>query len=558
MRVALVLLLSLPVLAQRTPAWPTTPANCKVDGQVVNSVTNQPVAGAVVTLYNKHAQRSKDGVISVTDTGIRPPEDAPQDNPQSVTADDQGRFAFAALEPGIYTMAASKASYLHTLYKPYNMDSGGTIRLKPGAVAHRLAIRLKPENALSGHILGAGGAPLMGVKVALSRYLVGIEGRYLFEVTADVTDARGEYRLRGFSPDRYYLRAAPQPRGGGAQYLAVFYPASQAINGAQQVEFSDGQELSDVDISLPRGRAAAIRGTIAAMDGANPLGVDATSKEFGHVEGVFQRMDDGRHPFEIPGLSPGAYWVHARAAGEGGVVYETWMNVDVDPAGRSGIELRPAPPVDIHGHVEMEGVTGAKYSRLKLALDNSYSVGYDRGLNSNGIAIPVQDDGTFTLKGVAPAVYRITPVYALGGYLQAVRLGGADITETGLDLTQGAPSGDLEVLLSPGGGTIRGLVVDEKGNGAAGAMIALLPVSRPADTQRVRESSKLTVPDLQGHYAFGGIAPGSYRLLAWKRGVADGKTVVYDAEFVEPFEARARIVQIVPFAHETVPLQAMQ
>src|ERR1035438_915868 len=94
MRVALVLLLSLPVLAQRTPSWPTTPANCKVDGQVVNSVTNQPVAGAVVTLYNKHAQRSKDGVISVTDTGIRPPEDAPQDNPQSVTADDQGRFAF--------------------------------------------------------------------------------------------------------------------------------------------------------------------------------------------------------------------------------------------------------------------------------------------------------------------------------------------------------------------------------------------------------------------------------------------------------------------------------
>ena len=565
MRVALVLLLSLPVLAQRTPAWPTTPANCKVDGQVVNSVTNQPVAGAVVTLYNKHAQRWKDGSISYTDTTIRPPEQAPQDNPQSVTTDDEGRFSFAGLEPGGYVMAASKASYLLTPYKPFNMASGGIIQLEPDAEAHGLVIRLKPENVLSGHIFGAGGAPLAGVRVALSKYLAGSQGRQLFEMAAAVTNERGEYRLGGVAPDRYYLRAAPLSRGrpnrdsgasGGSQYLAIFYPASQAIGGAQQVELSEGQELNNLDMSLPQGPAPGIRGTIAAMDGALPFSVDATSKEFGQVEGVLQRMDSGLFTFEIPGLNSGTYYVHARAR-KAGLVYEAWVNVDVDSAGRSGVELRPAPPVDIHGHVELEGVTGAKLSRLKLALDNSYSVGYDRSLNSNGIAIPVLDDGTFTLQGVGPAVYRITPINTLGGYLRAVHLGGDDITETGLDLTHGAPSGDLELSLSPGGGTIRGLVVDEKGNGAAGALIALLPMSRPADPQRVRELSKLTAPDLQGHYAFSGIPPGSYRLLAWKVGVADGRTVLYDADYLLPFEASARIVQIVPFAHETVQLQAI-
>jgi hypothetical protein len=169
----------------------------------------------------------------------------------------------------------------------------------------------------------------------------------------------------------------------------------------------------------------------------------------------------------------------------------------------------------------------------------------------------VQDDGAFALTGVPPAVYRITPIYTLGGYLQAVRMGGADITETGLDLTHGGPPGDLQLLLSPGAGTIQGPVLDENGKGAVGALIALLPVSRPADPQRARESSKLTVPDLQGRYTFSGIPPGSYRLLAWKAGVADGKTVLYDADYLQPFETQARIVQIVPFAHETVPLQAI-
>jgi hypothetical protein len=83
-------------------------------------------------------------------------------------------------------------------------------------------------------------------------------------------------------------------------------------------------------------------------------------------------------------------------------------------------------------------------------------------------------------------------------------------------------------------------------------------MSRPGDDpQRAPESSKLTFPDLQGHYAFGGIPPWSYRLLGWKVGVADGKTVVYDADYLQPFEAQARIVQIVPLAHETIQLQAI-
>ena len=81
MRILLVLFLSVPLAAQQhTPAWPTSPANCNVDGQVLDSVTSMPVAGAAVTIYNKHAYRV-DGTIATTGAGVRPPEEVPEDDP---------------------------------------------------------------------------------------------------------------------------------------------------------------------------------------------------------------------------------------------------------------------------------------------------------------------------------------------------------------------------------------------------------------------------------------------------------------------------------------------
>jgi len=63
--------------AQDRPAWPNSPANCKVDGQVLDAITGRPVAGAVVTMYNKHARR------------------------------------------WIYVLGADKQTYLRTPYKPF-------------------------------------------------------------------------------------------------------------------------------------------------------------------------------------------------------------------------------------------------------------------------------------------------------------------------------------------------------------------------------------------------------------------------------------------------------
>lgn len=515
-----------------------------------------PVAGAVVTMYNKHANRV-DGTIATTGAGVRPPEEVPEDDPRSVTSGDNGRFSFAGLEPGIYVMAASKEAYLRSRYMTPNPAFAGTIQLEPGADAHDLPIRLRPQSVLAGHIRGAGGAPLAGARVSLAKLAIGQQGRAMSMQASGVTNQRGEYRIPGLEPDEYYVRAEPPSRrpnpdaGAGPLYLIAFYPGTETIGDAQQVKLSEGQQLEDLDMTLPQRRGASIQGTVAAPDGATPYSVLATSKELGAVAGAVGRTDDGRFTFEVGGLPPGAYWLHAGAI-KAGRTYDAWTPVDLDWSGRSGIELRPAPSVDLHGHIEVDGPIGGKLSRLALRLDNSYSLGNSR------IWIHVQEDGTFTLNRVPAAVYRITPEYTSHGYLQAVRMGGVDITETGLDLTHGDPPGDLELSFSTASGTVAGEVVDEKGKPAVGSMIALLPAVLPADPQRARASSRITGTDRRGVYGFIGIPPGNYLLLAWRQAIFNQDAVLYDPEYLKRFEAQGHAVQIGPNSNETIQLQAIR
>lgn len=558
MRILLVLFLPVPLAAQQLiPAWPTSPANCNVDGQVVDSVTSMPVAGAVVTIYNKHAYRVDGGRIAITGTGVRPPEEVPEEDPRSVTSGDDGRFSFTGLEPGIYVMAAGKETYLRTRYMTPNPAFAGTIQLEPGTDAHDLPIRLRPQSVLAGHVRGAGGAPLAGAKVSVAKSIVGENGRAMSIEASRVTNQRGEYRLEGIEPDEYYVRVEPparqpSPDGGAAPlYMVAFYPGTETAGDAQQVKLAEGQHVEDLDMTLAQRQGASVQGTIAAADGATPNSVSVTSKESGTVAGTVGRTGDGRFTFEVDGLSPGSYWLHAGAF-KAGRVYDAWMPVDLDWSGRGGIELRPAPSVDLHGHIEVDGPIGGSLSRMAMYLDNSYSVGNAR------FWIHLRDDGTFTLNRVPAAVYRITPQYTNHGYLQAVRMGGVDVTETGLDLTHGDPSGDLELSFSTASGTVLGEVVDEKGNPAPGSMIFLLPAVLPADPQRARASSRYTVPDFRGRYAFIGIPPGDYVLLAWKQSVVNQNAVLYDPEYLKRFEAQGHAVQIGPNSNETIQLQAIR
>ena len=70
--------------------------------------------------------------------------------------------------------------------------------------------------------------------------------------------------------------------------------------------------------------------------------------------------------------------------------------------------------------------------------------------------------------------------------------------------------------------------------------IALIPTSG----HRSRPFYKFPNTDATGKYTINGVAPGTYKLLAFDE--LDPNAVVYDPDFLRPYESYAQTVEVLP------------
>ncbi|HML17720.1 MAG TPA: carboxypeptidase-like regulatory domain-containing protein, partial [Bryobacteraceae bacterium] len=125
---------------------------------------------------------------------------------------------------------------------------------------------------------------------------------------------------------------------------------------------------------------------------------------------------------------------------------------------------------------------------IQLAPDNATGLPFSQA--------PVEDDGSFTVKSVLPAQWR---VHANGPvFLKSAWMGTDEIAGQLLDLTAGTAA-PLRIVVSDNMATIQG-------TGPANGQIALEHV----EGQGVNDM--VTGIDPSGHYSFSRVAPGKYRL----------------------------------------------
>lgn len=132
-----------------------------------------------------------------------------------------------------------------------------------------------------------------------------------------------------------------------------------------------------------------------------------------------------------------------------------------------------------------------------------------------------------------------------------MRLGDTDVTEAGLDFTQGVPSGEITAILSPDGGQVDGTVQNDKSEPAGGATVVLIPSVEKRGNQRLY---KITTTDPTGKFSLKGIAPGEYKLFAWEQ-IEMG--AYQDPEFLKPFDSKGESVSIKQKSQETRQLKAI-
>jgi hypothetical protein len=76
----------------------------------------------------------------------------------------------------------------------------------------------------------------------------------------------------------------------------------------------------------------------------------------------------------------------------------------------------------------------------------------------------------------------------------------------------GPSANALSVVLSPNGGRIEGIVVNDRRQPVAGIEAVLVPARQPA---RV-DLYKTAITDSSGAFTFHGIPPGDYKVFAWE------------------------------------------
>ena len=551
-----------------TPAVVPSPApavkpedKCEVKGTVVNSMTGEPLKKAHLSLRPIGQQ---DGM------------------PYGTTTDAGGHFLLDDVDPGRYSLLASRNGFVT---QQYSRDGAArratTLTLAAGQKMTDVIFKLTPQAIIAGHIVDEDGEPLAGVTVQTMRVGYARDGKkQLMPGAGAATNDLGEYRIRGLAPGKYFLAAIYRSAGmnsydlperitGGSEaqqaadegYPTTYYPNATRAESAAQIEIGPGSQIQGIDMRLIRTRTAHIRGRVVNVPSrfaqnmmVQLLPRDMTFARMG-IQNIARAAGNGG-TFELRGVAPGSYVLSAFSNNDVEAL-RARMPIEVGASNIDKIELTLMPGVEIAGRLVVEGqpnpAAGVTGPNANSTNPRPYvSLMPKASSMMGGPGTQVKEDLAFKLDHVSREPYDI----GVGGlpegyYLKSVRIGDQDVTDTGVDFTEAAPAGEIVVIVSANGGQIDGTVQNEKSEPAAGATVVLIP---EASRRSSNYLYKRVGTDQNGHFTIKGVKPGEYKVFAWE----DVENGAYqDPDFLKPLESKGEAVSIKESAHESVQVKVI-
>jgi hypothetical protein len=521
---------------QTSPASPSAaapPKTALLEGKVISQTTGTPLKKTMLTLS--------------------PSNIGGAGRPLTTESDEEGRFFFPKVEPGIYSLRGERAGYASQSYNAHSGSGyGAPIPLKEGDEVKDILFKLVPNALLSGRVLDEDGDPVARAAVVVMHPAYRTSGRQLQSFTNATTGANGEFSM-SVPPGRYYLAtmqmnglimglaaqsAKPPEDAPEFAYCPTFYPNSPDELGAAPINAAAGADLRGMDIHLAKVKTWRVRGKIAESS-TKVTNLQLVPKTVSALSGLMPRLASVQpdRSFEFMNVLPGTYTLLGN--GEGGpsvfpspiVVADRHIN---------GLPVVLSPMGELKGTVTLEGSTvptqgndtspsGASGSSL-VGFDRArILVGFDSFENGSNPSAPVGDDGKFSIRMILPDRYHPWVGHPpKNSWVEAIRYDNRDVKDEGIDLTGGI-AGPVEVVLSPTAGDISGVVVDDDGNPVPGATAVLMPKK---DTYLAHYSANT---DYQGKFQFYPVRPGDYKVYAWED-VA--YLAWFDPEFLKPFLSR--------------------
>jgi len=559
-----------------------------MEGVVVQWGTNEPIAGADVELtrlegttaapLNPGAVEAFSALMNPSNTGPFPVADPPPPlapEVQYAKTGDDGRFIFRNLKPGGYRLVAAhfKEPYSDAQYGQRDPRGPGFVfPLAEGEALQGLKLQMAPMGVITGRVYDIEGQPLSRAVVFAAKYHHKNGRRTLVNNFDVLTDDRGDYRIFGLPPGRYFVAAKVEDRSevmisnndmlsedSGSPILTrrslpdgevieethglVYFGGALSPDRARPIDLvPESPTRAGADIFLNAGavRSHHIRGVL--IDGANGRPVPGLQvravprRQAPHVDVSFA-MTGADGDFDLAGIVPGSYAVFSGSIGGptftpgqaslaaavrngGSLGARAITQIEVADADVQGLRLVIAPQLNIAGRVTVDGGTPAQgdpaLARVSVSLIWDPDV---MGMPNTGIgAVPaafgtVRPDGGFSLRAW-PGSYRVqVDGIPSGAYVKSVQLGDVDVLADGLRVQESTGT-ILEVTISSRSGAIEGTAVSPVGVSMPNVVIALIPETTSA--RQRKDLYRSAASDHAGKFQLERVPPGNYKLFAWE------------------------------------------
>jgi 5-hydroxyisourate hydrolase-like protein (transthyretin family) len=456
--------------------------------------------------------------------------------------------------------------------------AGTVIHAESGTSVTPLTVRLTPTGAITGRILNDAGMPADQVPVQILRLAYNRFGQRLMEVGAsDVTDNRGEFRLNGITPARYYMNIGGIPvltpqsgpflftASSSQAYTSSYYPGVTDLNRAVLLEVRPGVELN-ADMSVFRGTRSRVSGRVIDSRTGKPPESGSITLTYRQPTGgttgtVRQFASTGL--FDFAGIIPGNYTLQASAPDAYSLARQRALTASasfadqlaadlVTPRGRltltvtgdmDGVVVTIGAPGVLEGRLTVSGEPGLPNpERVRLGLWQFDTA----GVIPFGPSAQAASDGTFVFDNVPAGDYRLGMTgLPAGFYVDKAEINGADILNDGVTLP--SASRTLNVVLQRGTASLRGTLADTQSRPASGVEVVLVPEQR-----RRLDLYKTAITDKNGRFTIAEIPPGNYRLFSWEALEPYG---YYDPYVLNRDEARSTAVRVSVSSSNTVDLR---
>ena len=446
----------------------------EVRGTVVNSVSGEPIPGALVRL------------VSVEKSPVR-----------EMRADGEGKFAFGNVPAGVAKVSASKPGYFATEGEPEHLIHVSLVVQKdtPAPI-----VRLIPEGIIYGRITGADGEPIEGMQVqVLKKKIVDGKGRWVSGEPSTLTDDEGRFRLAELHVGTYFLLAGPEnfvEVANGAdsskvsQYGAMFYPGVSDFAEATAIELPAGRHAQG-DVKLTRQALYRISGMVEG----GPAGRAALVVLNGTGQNVGMYYASPTGAFDVRNVPPSARHLAAISAEGSDALYfgEIELRLSGDLT-KQRLKMWHVPEIGVKVRTEVthEDKTDRQKAVLGTQVDSSQP-----GIEASHIALVAEEPDMaldelqaerwgkeMVIRGALPGSYRLRVTPEGPHYVASAQLGDVDLLNEDLTVAPGSALPAMEIVLRDDGANLTVLPQTE------GVKSEALVVLWPLDAQAVIQSQQ--------------------------------------------------------------------